>query len=135
MATATVISVSIPLSSMHIAHELVCSLMINSQLPFLHSGTTLSDSLSSSSSRPTAIVESSLVPTIEVIHHTTPKISPLSGVSRTGGVDQDYIVIPTSSGTNPGGDEEDNGNRTTLKFTNGNGGMCVVEHLPSCMST
>ncbi len=108
---------------------------IVAQLSFLYTGTTLSDSLSSSSSRPTAIVESSLVPTIEVIHHTTPKISPLSGVSRTGGVDPDYIVIPTSSGTNPGGDEEDNGNRTTLKFTSGNGGMCVVERLPSCMPT
>lgn len=83
-------------------------------------GTTLSDSLSSSSFRPTTIDET-LVPTIEVIHHTTPKISPLSGVSRTGGVDPDYIVIPTSSGTNPGGGEEDNGNRTTLKFTTGNG--------------
>ena len=70
-----------------------------------------------------------------MIHHTTPKISPLSGVSRTGGVDPDYIVIPTSSGTNPGGDEEDNGNRTTLKFTTGNGGKCIVERLPSWEST
>lgn len=70
-----------------------------------------------------------------MIHHTTPKISPLSGVSRTGGVHPDLIVIRTSSGTNPGGDEEDDGNRTTLKFTTGNGGKRIVERLPSWEST
>lgn len=93
----------------------------------LHSGMRLSDSLSSLSSSslsPTTIDESSLVPTVEVIHHTTPKISPLSGISRAGGgLDPDYIVIPTSSGTNPGGEEEEDGNRTTLKFTTGDGGQ------------
>lgn len=63
-----------------------------------------------------------------MIHHTTPKISPLSGVSRASGLDPDYIVILTSSGTNPGGND-DGGNGTTLKFTTGDGGKCSAEWL------
>lgn len=98
-------------------------MLINSHtFLFRNPGTKVSDSLSYSSLQPSTIDESSLVPTIAVIHHTTPKISPLSGISRQGALDPDYIVIPTSSGTNPGGDEDDDGNRTTLKFTSGKGG-------------
>lgn len=111
----------------HLVDFIIRYSQIHSSLS-LHSGMRLSDSLSSFSSSsslsPSTIDESSLVPTVEVIHHTTPKISPLSGISRAGGgLDPDYIVIPTSSGTNPGGEEEDDGNRTTLKFTTGDGGM------------
>ena len=110
----------IPFSCICADDHVLCS--FNSQPSLLwNPGTKLSDSLSYSSLQPSTIDESSLVPTIAVIHHTTPKISPL-GIARQGALDPDYIVIPTSSGTNPGGDEDDEGNRTTLKFTSGNGG-------------
>lgn len=91
-----------------------------SYLIIIYSGTRLSDSLLSPS--PTTSEASSLVPTIEVIHHTTPKISPLSGASRSAGFDPDYIIVKTSSGTNPDGEEDDEGN-TILKFSNANGGQ------------
>lgn len=111
----------IPFSCICADDHVLCS--FNSQPSLLwNPGTKLSDSLSYSSLQPSTIDESSLVPTIAVIHHLTPKISPLSGITREGALDPDYIVIPTSSGTNPGGDEDDEGNRTTLKFTSGNGG-------------
>ena len=108
----------------HLVDFIIRYSQIHSSLS-LHSGMRLSDSLSSFSSSsslsPSTIDESSLVPTVEVRHT---KISPLSGISRAGGgLDPDYIVILTSSGTNPGGEEEDDGNRTTLKFTTGDGGM------------
>ena len=79
-----------------------------------------------------------MIPTIEVIHHTTPKISPLSspngGVPSTAdGNEPGWIVVPTSSGAylesdadkDKGGnnnvENRDDGSYTTLKWDYGAG--------------
>jgi hypothetical protein len=74
------------------------------------------DNLSTFSLTPVALDLESLAPTMAVIHHTTPKISPLLGISPSllraqsgdvGSEEEDWIVIETESGKLGGEDSED----------------------------
>lgn len=74
------------------------------------------DNLSTFSLTPVALDLESLAPTMTVIHHTTPKISPLLGISPSlfraqsgdvGSEEEEWIVIETESGKLGGEDRED----------------------------
>lgn len=76
------------------------------------------DNQSTFSLAPMAIDLESLAPTMAVIHHTTPKISPLLGISpslfraqsgNVGSEEDEWIVIETGSGKLGGEDREDEG--------------------------
>lgn len=80
---------------------------------------------------PTSPEDSTLVPTIEVIHHITPKISPTSAgtPSAVTGNEPGWIVVPTKTGvfltSDANGDNgdgtRDDGSPTTLKWNFGAG--------------
>ena len=70
--------------------------------------------------------QSSNVPTVSVIHHTTPKVAPLSGAqpSVMVGNDPSWILVPTRTGILGGllsSDEREDGGPTTLKWGFGPG--------------
>lgn len=80
---------------------------------------------------PSTELQSSHIPTIEVIHHNTPKISPAAAGSPSliVGNEPGWIVVPTSTGVLLSSDADktkDGGSPTTLKWNYGAGKSTVV---------